>query len=116
MAITTTGGLTCAGGMTFSVNGFSTPALMNGITAYYDMTAVAVNSSGLFVAAGYDVNYYPVYATSSNGSTWTTPSRINANTPVPLQGITVYNTSGKFVAVGATGDSNYSPVYSVYTP
>ena len=116
MAITTTGGLTCAGGMTFSVNGFSTPALMNGITAYNSMTAVAVNSSGLFVAVGYDVNGYPVYATSSDGTTWTTPGRINGNTPTILLGVTVYNTSGKFVTVGETDTSNVSPSYSVYTP
>ena len=46
-------------------NGFNTPAQMNGSTTSASMTSVTVNSSGLFVAVGYDGNNYPLYATSN---------------------------------------------------
>ena len=43
---------------------FTTPAQMNGSTAVAYMRGVTVNSSGLFVAVGYNSSTYPVYATS----------------------------------------------------
>ena len=77
------------------------------------MYGVTVNSSGKFVAVGYDGSNYPVYATSTDGSTWTTPATMNGSTTVAnMYGVTA-SSSGKFVAVGFNG-SNY-PVYATST-
>ena len=46
-------------------SGFTTPALMNGSSVVASIRSVTVNSSGLFVAVGYDTNVYPLYATST---------------------------------------------------
>ena len=82
---------------------------MNGSTAVAIMNSVTVNSSGLFVAVGQNINNYPVYATSSNGSTWTTPTQMNgSSTYAEMQAVTV-NSSGLFVAVGF--NSNGYPDY-----
>ena len=93
---------------------WTTPALMNGSTAGANMDSVAVNSSGLFVAVGniaYPYYPYPVYATSSDGSTWTTPATMNGSTTTAyMTGVTV-NSSGLFVAVGYDNNSNY-PLYA----
>ena len=90
-------------------HGFNTPAAMNGSGTTTTMQAVTVNSSGLFVAVGNDSSNYPVYATSTDGSTWTTPAKMNGVSTVnPIRGVTV-NSSGLFVAVGSS--SNY-PVYA----
>jgi hypothetical protein len=64
------------------------------------MYGVTVNSSGLFVAVGFrPTSTYPVYATSTDGSTWTTPANMNnSSVAAPIYSITV-NSSGLFVAV-----------------
>ena len=96
-----------------SFNGFNTPAAMNGSTSADYMRGVTVNSAGRFVAVGYDTNDYPLYATSTNGSTWTTPATMNGSTTVAfMTGVTV-NSAGLFVAVGYNS-SNY-PVYATST-
>ena len=71
------------------------------------MVSVAVNSSGLFVAVGNDSNQYPFYATSSNGSTWTSPATMNGSTATAYIEAVAVNSSGLFVAVG-TNSSNYA--------
>ena len=77
------------------------------------MQSVTVNSSGLFVAVGYGTNGYPLYATSSNGSTWTTPALMNGSSVYArMQSVTV-NSSGVFVAVGY--DTNGYPLYATST-
>ena len=91
-------------------NGFNTPAQMNGSTTVANMFSVTVNSSGLFVAVGCDGNTYPLYATSSDGSTWTTPALMNGSTTVALMNSITVNSSGLFVAVGYDGN-NY-PLYA----
>jgi hypothetical protein len=63
-----------------STFGFYTPATMNGSATVARMLSVTVSSSGLFVAVGWNSSGYPVYATSSNGSTWTTPAAMNGST------------------------------------
>lgn len=96
---------------------WAAPATMNGSTTIAIMTGVAVNSSGLYVAVGY--NYangtgsgYPVYSTSTNGTTWTTPAVINGTTTFAyMMGIAV-NSSGLFVAVGYNVSGGY-PVYTI---
>jgi hypothetical protein len=70
------------------------------------MNAVAVNSAGLFVAVGYDnALNRAAYATSSNGSTWTTPALMGGGVAGYMFGVAV-NSSGKFVAVGYNATSN----------
>jgi hypothetical protein len=90
---------------------WTTPALMNGSSVVANMQSITVNSSGLFVAVGYNnSSSVPLYATSSNGSTWTTPALMNGSSVVAqMQSVTV-NSSGLFVAVGFNG-STY-PVYA----
>ncbi len=64
---------------------------------------VAVNSSGVFVAVGYKYLSFndPMYATSNDGSTWTTLARMNGSTNEgEMRAITV-NRSNLFVSVGA---------------
>jgi photosystem II stability/assembly factor-like uncharacterized protein len=86
---------------------------MNGSTTFAQMKGVAVNSSGLFVAVGFNTNNYPMYATSSNGSTWTTPALMNGSSTAAIMNSVAVNSAGLFVAVGSNG-SNY-PVYSKST-
>ena len=71
------------------------------------MQAVAVNNTtGLFVAVGNGVGTggqsgLPVYSTSSDGTTWTVPTRMNgAITPTTLTAVAVAST-GLFVTVGS---------------
>ena len=93
----------------YSTNGttWSTPAFMNGSTVGARMLAVTVNSSGLFVAVGYNQsNNAAVYATSSNGTTWTTPALMNGNTSISLMQAVTVNSSGLFVAVGVGTSSS----------
>jgi len=81
---------------------WTTPALMNGSSAVALMQSITVDSTGLFMAVGYDStssSVYPVYATSSNGSTWTTPARIGTAIISVGMGVAV-NSSGRFVMVG----------------
>jgi hypothetical protein len=99
--------------ITTNDNTWSTIALMNGSTARGAMQAVTVNSSGLFVAVGRKVVStvsQPVFATSTNGTTWTTPANINGNTTYKNMVSVAVDSSGKFVAVGrhATNFPNFA--------
>jgi hypothetical protein len=81
---------------------WSTPALMNGFTLNsVNMTGIAVNSSGLFVAVGYHQTYGYFYsATSTDGINWTTPNyHFNSEITISTPSISV-NSAGLFVAVG----------------
>ena len=97
-------------------NGFNTPALMNGSTVVANINSIAVNNSGLFVAVGID-NYAAgenaLYATSTNGSTWTTPATMNSSTAVAYMTSVAVNSAGQFVGVGYNS-SNY-PLYATST-
>ena len=89
---------------------------MNGSTVSSPLTSVAVNSAGLFVAIGFKfaspTDYGPVYSTSTDGTTWTTPAYIAGNlNPALLSAITV-NSSDLFVAVGGTLSTPDKPVRS----
>jgi hypothetical protein len=87
-----------------ALGSFTTPARMNGSTANALMSAVAVNSSGLFVAVGSQFSS-AVYATSANGTTWTTPQRMaTAALDYSITPSVAVNSSGRFVAVGLGGD------------
>ena len=97
-----------------SFNGFNTPALVNGYTgsgAY--IQSVTVNSAGLFVLVGFTSNSYPLYATSTDGNTWSTPAKMNGSTaPAIMYAVTV-NSSGLFVATGSTDVG--PPLYATST-
>lgn len=89
-----------------STNGetWSIPSIMN-TAVDANMKAIAVNSSGRFIAVGASSTGTPMYATSINGTTWTTPS--SSGVVYPFTSIAV-NSSGLFVALGVatlTGDS-----------
>jgi hypothetical protein len=89
---------------------FLIPATMNGSTTGALLKAVTVNSSGLFVAVGYNSSNYPVFATSAAGTSWTTPALMNSSSVYSqMNGVTV-NSSGLFVAVGK--DTNTYPVFA----
>jgi photosystem II stability/assembly factor-like uncharacterized protein len=76
---------------------------MNGSTVAATMSSVAVSSSGRFVAIGY--NSSGSYATSTNGSTWTTPELMNNSVAsATMLGVAV-NSAGLFAAVGFGGPS-----------
>src|ERR1035437_5407620 len=95
---------------TLSFTNFATPHDMNGSTVAANMTGVTVNASGLFVAVGFNASNQPLFATSSDGVTWTTPALMNGSTAVAnMQSVTV-NSSGLFVAVGYMNDGSNSPV------
>jgi hypothetical protein len=93
------------------VGSISFPETINGTTTNGFINSIVVNSSGLFVAVGYESSTsYPLYATSSNGTVWTTPARMNSSTTYArMNGVTV-NSSGLFVAVGY--DSIGAPLYA----
>ena len=91
-----------------SINGstWTTPAIMNGSATTAHMQAVAVNSSGLFVAVGSIGNSTTLrtgYATSTDGSTWTTPAQLGNSTLRVTMTYLAVNSSGLFVAVTAQG-------------
>lgn len=96
-----------------STNGstWTTPALMNGSSTVAQMWAVAVRESdGRFVAVGHtgtvlDPDYYldnsnqgAMVATSTDGSTWTTPYAVDGYRYVA---VTVNQTTGRFIAVNS---------------
>jgi hypothetical protein len=81
---------------------------MNGSTTFAQMLSVTViNSIGLFVAVGNPGA--PVYATSSDGSTWTTPATMGSGLNSTITSVAV-NSSGLLVAVGY--DYNNYPAYA----
>ena len=77
------------------------------------MTGVTVNNIlGLFVAVGYGSYPNPgYYATSSNGSTWTTPALMNGSGSAALMNAVTTISTGLFVAVG-TGGAASAPYYA----
>ncbi len=93
-----------------STNGttWSTPVAMPGQTIQFNPSSICVSSTGRFVAVGFETGYAPyiasggpMYATSTNGSTWTTPARMaGVTTDFMVRGVAV-NTAGTFVAVGS---------------
>ena len=102
--------------MQIDMNNYSanTPALMNNSSANSAIQGVAVNSSGLFSAVGFNSSNYAVYATSTNGKTWTTPAVMNGiNTAANISSVTCRQSDGLFVAVGSNS-SNYA-VYATST-
>jgi len=96
---------------------WTTPATMNSTTNSSYMRAVTVNSSGLFVAVGFSNQFSVqnfVYATSADGSTWTTPAVVSSPYYAEMWGVAV-NSSGLFVAVGfdnGSGPHQYRPLYA----
>ena len=109
---------------TTSANGstWATPAQMNGSSYVFQAFGMAVNSSGLTVAIGVgdtvsypNFNNYSMYATSTNGTTWTTPARVSGSTTTHwLRGIAV-NSSGLFVSVGVDFTTNSATRYPIYS-
>jgi hypothetical protein len=95
---------------------WTTPAKMNNSSYGAAMVSVTVNSSGLFVAVGnaaQGADATPLYATSTDGSTWTTPAKMNiSNVNAIMLSVTV-NSSGLFVAIGRY--SNGYPLYATST-
>jgi hypothetical protein len=89
---------------------WSAPTVMPGSPAVAYMTAIAVNSSGLFVATGRNSLNYPLIATSSNGTTWTTPTSIISS--VLNQPAIAVNSSGLFVLTGYDTSSRAVFTYS----
>lgn len=110
------GGITFTGGLTLTpalaALGFTSPALMNGSTSAAYPYAVAVNSSGLFVAVLQAGGVWG-YATSTNGITWTTPALMPGSVVGAPNAITV-NSSGLFVAVG-NRSADSAPLYATST-
>jgi len=81
-------------------------SVINSTTNAY-MTSIAVNLDGLFVAVGYNSSSDPLYSTSSNGTTWTTPSLMNGSTVNAQLNSIAVNSDGLFVAIGEN-DSGYT--------
>jgi hypothetical protein len=84
---------------------------MNGSAIPWAAGGIAVNSAGLFVATGCrgpGVGSTPAYATSTDGSTWTTPAAMNGSTIKCYMASIAVSSSGKFVAVGYDTFYNYT--------
>jgi hypothetical protein len=86
---------------------------MNSSNVAARIVSVAVNTTGLYVAVGYTLSNAPLYATSTDGSTWTTPALMNGSTSSARMNSVTVNNSGPFVAVGQT--NSVAPVYAVGT-
>jgi hypothetical protein len=85
---------------------------MNGTAAGAPINSVTY-AKNLFVAVGYKINGTPCYATSTDGSTWTTPAAMNGTTNLVIMNSITYG-NGLFVAIGdTTVTSPTVPVYSV---
>jgi photosystem II stability/assembly factor-like uncharacterized protein len=78
---------------------------MNSSTTIAIMQSVAVNSSGEYVAVGRTSSNAPLYATSTNGSTWTTPTAMNGSTAFANMRSVAVNAAGLFVSVGVNGSN-----------
>lgn len=77
--------------------GWSALSLLSGFTGPYNISGVAVNSSGKFVTVGAYIDIF-MASTSTNGTTWTTPTAFGTN-GITINSVAV-NSSGLFVAVG----------------
>jgi len=106
--------------------GFGTPTAMSagvpwatpttfGSKTIGQFNGMAVNSAGLYVGVGNDDNNYPMFATSSDGITWSNPALINNSTSNILINSVAVNSAGKFVAVGFYNDGTGAPVYATST-
>lgn len=93
---------------------FTVPASMNGSTTGAQMFSVATDKDGKSVAVGYTSSgSYPMFAVSTNGSTWTTPAQMNGSSLYfPMRSVAVDGT-GKFVAVGSDGSAAPVAAYSL---
>ena len=102
-------------GFSYSTNG-TTWSTYTAFTGSVTITAISTDTYGTgFIAVGYESSGgAPVYTTSSNGTSWTTPVRMNASsTTAYLQGITVDTATNRYVAVGY--DSSNAAIYSYTT-
>lgn len=81
-----------------SSSAWTIPARMNASATVCLMQAVACNSAGRFVAVGYDLSSIPMFSTSTNTTTWTTPANMAATTFLPYS--IAVNPAGLFVAIG----------------
>ena len=93
------------GSYTRSTDGstWTTPALINGSTTIANMVGITTATSGKFVAVGYDPNTNnggAYYATSTDGSTWTSPASMGS---ANMQAVCYNPTAGRLVAVGDNG-------------
>jgi hypothetical protein len=101
----------------FDGTNWSNPTAMGGTTTASYMSGITVNSSGLFVAVGYDnsTTNTPLYAYSSDyGNTWTVPAQLGGATGYRMTSVAV-NSSGKFVAVGYATSGAGNGVYATST-
>jgi len=89
---------------------FNTPTTMNNSTSAVTLNSVAYSASlNIFVAVGYNGANYPVFATSTDGSTWTTPALMNGSTTIAYLRAVSF-TYGIFIAVGFNNST--MPVYA----
>ena len=84
---------------------WTTPAQMGpGASAKYQMWGVTTNSSGTLVATGYGdfgvTGTLAIQSSSTNGTTWTTPTNVNGTTTFSMMRRAGCNTSGRFIIVG----------------
>jgi hypothetical protein len=91
--------------------GFSSPANMGGSSSTYYIRTALATSSGSFIAAGYNSNIYPVISTSSNGTSWSSPTLTGYSNYFAVGGIAV-NSSGTIVIVGNTNTPQAAFMYS----
>ena len=92
---------------------FITPARMNGSSVIANIQAVTRDGYGGFTAVGYDNTVAPIFARSSNGSTWTTPVRMNGSfNPAPMVAVTCYQATGSMAAVGQESQSPFAPLFA----
>lgn len=93
-------------------NGFTAPARMNGSTTSGPLFAITVNSSGRFVAVGYNPAGgadTSLFAYSDDGATWTTPAIMNNDLGADMRAVAVSG-KGRFVSIGQS--SGFTTKYS----
>ena len=108
-----------------STDGLSWTIGSMGTPTYANIVSVAVDLSGVFMAVGgpgadvpfgaAGVNDIPIYSTSTDGITWTTPSNIGSATfGLKIVSVTTNNT-GNFLAIGTDdGTSTLGAAVSVF--
>jgi multimeric flavodoxin WrbA len=105
---------------TIPFSGFNTISTFNGSTSSSYWYGAASNTSGRLVAVGYtfngSTNSLPLFSTSTDGITWTTPAVMGGVSSGFYQMFDVVcNASGLFVAVGyQTNGLGNAPVTAVY--
>lgn len=90
---------------------WASAALFNGNTGTITMRSVTRSSGGRFVSVGYDSSNVGYWSTSTNGTTWTTPSLFGtwvSTWVFQAEGVAV-SPSGRFVAVGTGATSPTAP-------